>query len=871
MTEPAPPTARPIMAFPPATPGAIPPGPRRAIPRVKGPGSARQGERLGPRFAALQDAFAAGRIRDDTEQSESDPELVVVFELAGDVEGFARAVRRVPGLELLADLADNSAEPDDDFHLVDQNGRSTAAVPQTLYLAMTNARAVAELVRLFERWQADTTEKFAQGLNPWRQVFGQLRSVRRWSAQDRVRDTGLLEVWRETVAVVGEASSAVRVEIDLGFRGEQASRDAGQARVRELVEQGGGRVIHQATVAPARFQGLLAELPYRAVEQVLEQGPEAIDLLTADDVMFVAPVRPMALQPGVPAQDTSVLEGATRPTPTSGARPRVAVFDGLPLANHQLLRQRLIIDDPDVRASAYTAGEQHHGTAVSSLICHGDLSRPGSRSPTGPIYLRPILQPLPAHRGGVEVVIDDELLIDVIHRSFVRMFDGDGSQPAVAPSVRIVNLSIGDPARVFVRDLSPLARLLDWLAYRYNLLIVVSAGNHPLRVQVSRDALADPERAQKEILDELAAQARARKVLAPAEAVNVLTVGALHSDSADTTLPDTVLDIIADGLPALYTPAGFGHARSVKPELHVAGGRTILQRPPPGDPAEPVNLVAAPSSARGPGLRVAAPSAVGDVTATSYMQGTSFAAALLTREGDAIMEWLSEAAASAESDLYPVPDEQYHPVLAKTLLAHSASWGEVASALHPQPTSSAARRQLTQLLGYGTLRADRVNSAATNRAVLIGAGTITDGQRHHYQFPLPPSLRAVTDWRRLTLTLGWLSPVAPGARRHRLARLRIHPPTTELGVHRVEAEHHRVTNGTLQHEVLEGDDAVAFVDEATLTLDIDARVDGTETLPVRYALAASIEVAATTRSNVHDEVRQGLLRIRQRQQQQVRT
>lgn len=68
--------------------------------------------------------------------------------------------------------------------------------------------------------------------------------------------------------------------------------------------------------------------------------------------------------------------------------------------------------------------------------------------------------------------------MDLVHRCFVRMFEGDGSSPPAAPSVRVINLSIGDPARMFARQLSPLARLLDWLTFKYNRIVVVSAGNH---------------------------------------------------------------------------------------------------------------------------------------------------------------------------------------------------------------------------------------------------------------------------------------------------------------------------------------------------------------------------------------------------------
>jgi hypothetical protein len=79
------------------------------------------------------------------------------------------------------------------------------------------------------------------------------------------------------------------------------------------------------------------------------------------------------------------------------------------------------------------------------------------------------------------------------------MFEGDGSAPPSAQNVRIVNISLGDPARVFVRRMSPLATLLDWLAHRDNLLILVSAGNHPRPPVVSADALDDEDAVRAEM------------------------------------------------------------------------------------------------------------------------------------------------------------------------------------------------------------------------------------------------------------------------------------------------------------------------------------------------------------------------------------
>ncbi len=318
---------------------------------------------------------------------------------------------------------------------------------------------------------------FAYGLASLKTVFGLLRDIRRWGPQDRVRETGLLERWEEDKAVVGQSGST-RVEIELWYRSDIASRQAAQGEVERLVADGGGTVINTATLAEIGYHAVLADLPYAQVEAVLEAGPDAIELLTAETIMFVSPARPMA----IPALDVSEAGPAeTAPLPQIAA-PRVALLDGLPLANHAQLADRLVIDDPDDYASRYTAAQRQHGTAMASLICHGDLGSQGLPLSTR-LYVRPILEPHPANPQE-ETTVRNELLVDLVHRAFRRIFEGDGQQPPAAPSVRVVNLSIGDPARTFARRMSPLAKLLDWLAHRYNLVVLVSAGNHPVAATV---------------------------------------------------------------------------------------------------------------------------------------------------------------------------------------------------------------------------------------------------------------------------------------------------------------------------------------------------------------------------------------------------
>jgi Subtilase family len=855
---------RPLLAFPPPLTGSIPtvtsPSPFRP---VQGPSAGRQGVRLTPQFQTLRAALEAERAQLTEQTGSPEPELVAVFDLAGTVEAFMRAAAKVDGLEFLSELQEDKVDPDDDFFYETDGETQDDKVPQSLYMVMTNAQAVTELVRLFELWQEDQTITFERGLNPLKQVFVLLRAIRRWGPEDRVRETGLLEQWHEDVSV---GQSIARVEIELWYRDDPTVRSVAQARVTEVVQASGGVVLASSDQEEIAYHAVLADIPMTQVEQVLARGPEAIELLTTETVMLVSPSRPMTFPATEPTLTDELQFDATLPE----GRPQVGLLDGVPLVNHACLERRLIVDDPDDRGEKYAVGQLNHGTSMASLIAHGDLLTPGPSLPH-PIYVRPILEPHEHFRE--ERVPPSDLLVDLVHRAFHRMFEGDGDNDPAASSVRVVNFSVGDPKRIFIRRLSPLARLLDWLAHKYNLVIVVSAGNHPsVTPTVMAEDLSDLPSLQSTAARSLFERARYRRLLSPAEAINVLSIGALHEDATVQELPSTVVDVIKAGTPASYSPVGYGFRRSVKPDVLLPGGRVVYQAPLDGA-TEAVELAALPTPATGPGLRVAAPGPGGELTGTSFASGTSNAAALATRAVSSILDMLGDL--RQEEEDFPFPDAQYHPVLAKTLLVHASGWHDLLETMRDELglSGQSIRRELTRLLGYGPVHPERIATAERARVMLLGAGSISKNQRHSFQFPLPADLSASTEWRRLTITLGWISPVSVRTQKYRMARLRFAAPRDDLAIAPVEADANAITKGTIQHQVLEGSSVAAFARGTNLSIDVDCRGE-LERFPgpVRYGLAASLEVSPEVQIDVHAQVRNSLqteVRERARAQAQV--
>lgn len=851
---------RPLLAFGPPVVSERPTQSPRDLPRLSKPAARRQRERLAPQFGELAAAFDAERARLAVDTAdEVDPALVVVFDLAGSVKDFRNAIDKIDGLEFLSELLGDRTDPDDDFYMVERDvGRTDKPVSHSLYLMMSNARAIDELLRLFALWENDPSVSFDRGLGKFKSAFQQLTAIRRWGPEDRIRETGLRERWQETLQVVGESVSTVMVEAELWYRRDATRRATAESHVEQIITASGGRILDRSQIGDIKYHALLAELPIQQVHSVLNDGASSIRLLTTDEVMFVSPFRPISVAP-------PTLDPITQIERRLGERveglPRIALIDGLPFANHDTLAGRLVVDDPDGLGENYPLSSRHHGTAMASLIIHGDLSAPGE--PLGrPLYVRPIMNPRELAYGS-EQVVPNRLFTDLLHRAIRRIVEGESGRQPSAPSVRIVNLSVGIQARALVRRMSPVGRLLDWLAHSYNLLFVVRAGNYADPITIPVGALSDPDSARLAATRAVYDASILRGILPPGDALNVLTVGATHEDGlGDIDIPDTVWDITEHGAPAHYGATGPGVDRSVKPDLHHVGGRALYTRPViiPGQQTADVEL--AQTAITGPGLQVAAPGRAGATNRTVFTTGTSNATALVTREANRLFDILESARLDSEDT--PLPDGQYHPLLVRALLAHASSWGEWDVRLRQELglDSQRARRHLTALLGYGRVDVDRLGTAATNRAVLIAGQLIGRNERHTYELPLPTSLLARAEWHRFTITLAYMVPTVGQLTRYRGAKVYFATPDLNLaGGDRTGAEHNTVRRGSLQHEIVQGTSAMVFGEGDVFPIHIEC-MDDAQRLgagkKVRYALAVSVETADQTSTTIHDEVRVGL-------------
>lgn len=823
----------------------------------------RQGERLAPKFTQLQEAVRARNIEIQQAVTGIDPEQVLVMETIGSVEDFANAVKRIDGFEWMGEFEIDEIGPDQDFF---DEKHPEKELSGRLYMVMTNQRALDEMLSMWRRYtdQEDPKQKFDGGLTKFRDVFLRLKDIRRWDVKDRLLETGVIDAWKEDLEHDG--GRLIRFEVELWFRNSEEKRSQSSAIVASLIQQLGGHVLAESLHEGIAYHGILAELPANAIQAVVD-NPNT-ELVKCDSVMFFRPVGQMLAGEGL-LEDEAVYSDLEEHSLPDG-EPVIAVFDGLPLANHRLLNGRLIVDDPDNVESTYNANERVHGTSMASLIVHGDLND-GLRPLGRPVYVRPIMQPIPNDFRAPrrEHIPDDVLLVDLIHRSVKRLFEGDGTEGPVAPSVRVINLSIGDPYRQFLQSMSPVARLLDWLSLTYGVLFIVSAGNQSDAIQlgISRTEFesSDPQEQETTVVKALFSDARNRKLLSPAESINGLTVGSVQYDSSQFGVVNNRFNPFLQFLPSPVSAFGSGYRRAIKPDIVFPGGRVLYQEDLRSSRRDNYVIKPVEPSIRNtpPGNKTAIPARQsGSLDGIAYSCGTSNAAALMSRAAgicyDSLQQIFEEQAAEVDARIHEAP-------LLKAMLVHGCAWGDVGAQVGDLLRTPENNRQLSGLvsrwMGYGVPQVNRVLDCTEQRATLLGFGQLSDGEAHVFRLPLPPSLGARPEWRRLTVTMAWLSPISAGTQKYRTASLWFEVGGVVPAKDRKEScsgtdGWRAVRRGTVQHEVFEGQRAEPFIDGDVIEIKVNCREDaGKIHNPVAYGLAVSLEVAEGLDIAVYNEIR----------------
>lgn len=823
------------------------------LPRVSRPGVATQRERFDAMFERLRSALTSDA---DIAALRSDPTGLapnrgLVFVTAAPIERIHKAIEKA-GLNFVIEAAERF-EPDNLFFYDEDSGRQ---LDGRLYVTMPNEEAFRTLIGLYDRFA--NQEEFERGLTPLRDLFELLIEIRPWSMRERVSDD-------TAAAIVDRLNQApdtrVRLEIEI-YPGSGA-----HARQRMLDALGeDATVLREANIPDIRYHGFLVEVSPEtagAIAMRVAGGPSE-----SDDIFLIEPHSVVQAEPVLGLPDVASYDGGDRPLPTQA--PRAAVLDGMPITEHPLLRGRLIVVDPDDAANRVVVANRRHGTAISSLIAHGEL--PAKEPPLNSrVLVRPVLTHVssPGADGKVLEQFDSErLTVEIVHDALNQFF-GEDPDPAAA-NVFVVNVSLGDRNRpAGYGPVSGWARLLDWWSSTAGVLFIVSTGNEAAELALPDFADynaaddATPDALNSATIRALIASRATRPVLSPAEGINVFTIGAAHAEAGPPPkLPGTLKDPITfAGAPSLITRGGPGIAKSMKPDVLMPGGRTLgTLRSGGSGPSlkwSPAEVLSGQQSAGAP-IVAATPFPVG------RSHGSSNAAALATRLSvRAVDNLIVEGGAFPEG-----LDRRQSALLAKCLIGHAAAWGpagQFAMQLVSQTPRNPhqERRAVADLFGYGLVNEERALASTDQRITLLDVGVIKKDQGVVYQFRPPPSLSPSTERRIITATVAWFTPVQATRRLYRQAELFADDLLDNgyaLGVDPLSAQpmEQLACRGTIWSQKFDGARAISHDEDDMIRMRVSCR----ETYPgalsakmeIHYAVAMTIEVGADTGIPLYDEV-----------------
>lgn len=612
-------TDRPILRLPNARSAPRLTGRPANIPSPRPSGRQAQGARFRDQFDRLDHALAGDDAGVVLRQDPAGiaPERALVFVTAVPIAQFIRAAETI-GLEVFSEVELDDYELDE--NLLD---RGSELANPTLYATMPSEDVLNRIRRLWRAYQRH--EAAERGDAPWWNLFDMLAELRPWGPQDRFNDKSREELNNR---LPFDDDEEVRLELEIWPTRSAEARRRWQSETEARAIALNGRIISRSSIIELGFiyEAFLVGMSAGSVREMLANPFAPTGLASLDGLQFILP---QTIAQSLPAQsdpDAHAQPDALAPfdeqTPL-----RAILLDGTPIAAHPILDGGVVIEDVHGLVPNSVVADRLHATTMASLILRGDIVADGKPVEDSRLLSIPVL--VDVRQDTLSP--DDRLFVDVIHVALTRAFLGD--EP-LAPDAFVVNFSIGIRNAHFTGLISSLARLMDWWSDEYGVLFIVSSGNVGTDILIpgvnsiefegaSLDQRADYVETAKRMAR------HERTLLAPSEALNVVSVGATHFDlaAAQGVPPPNEVDIDrGDGvIPAISSAIGLGPFRSMKPDfLHVGGAHNVRMMPS----ADGINLRVDSRSAR-TGLFVA--STGQGAAAIARSRGTSCANALTTR------------------------------------------------------------------------------------------------------------------------------------------------------------------------------------------------------------------------------------------------
>lgn len=463
--------------------------------------------------------------------------------------------------------------------------------------------------------------------------------------------------------------------------------------------------------------------PELAFYRVRCNAAQAESLLHHRDARSIDLPPSFALERSVVFQD--VQQFADIQAPLAQA-PGVVVLDSGLADGHPLLKAAV------VEAKSFLPGEgphdeNGHGTHVAGLALYGDFEkhlRAGTFVPTLRLYSGRILD---KHNENTTGFVENH--IEEAVRYFVSTH-----------GCKVFNLSFGDANKPYIgRHLKGLSVTLDVLSRELGVLFVVSSGNHRIN-EDSPDGLEWRDQYPGYLLND------AWRIIEPAPALNVLTVGSLarHNQTYNSQrypLDPAEIPIAQPDQPSPFTRSGHSVDGALKPELVAHGGNWAINAR--------ANYALLDRTA---GLGVVS-------TGHQFASGHPFAVDVGT-----------SMAAPPVAHLAASVFQEHPNATANFARAQLCLNAVVPKASHHLIDQNKALRRVC---GYGKVDESALHRSLENAITLITDGKIENKRHHFYEIPVPPEFTSGgrKRLREIAVALAYTPPVRSTRIKYRATRI----------------------------------------------------------------------------------------------------
>lgn len=449
----------------------------------------------------------------------------------------------------------------------------------------------------------------------------------------------------------------------------------------QAIQTAGGAVLNSSFRYMAGLSLIRADVPANAVWELAQTN-------RVRQIMLLP--QPLLTMPEV---ITAAFDNLPRILPPLPDTPVIAVIDSGVRSSHPLIAPALTQALAANEHIPHGEDEHGHGTLVASLALYGSLeSRLHTKEP-----LRAVGRLLSIR------VLDHEANFPEAELWAVQL--AAAIELAVAHRARVVNLSLGDQRHPYHPPApDPVAAIVDELARKHKLVIVVSTGNFPAVDYVGDIDIVSGYPAW--LLDHEDAG-----LFPPATSALSLTTGALVADDHQGARParDSVdVQLIGkSGQPSPATRVGPGIEKMTKPELMAPGGTYAYD-------------TGLNQFSRTPYGKVVGAAAVPPDRLFAADVGTSFAAALVTHAALRVLGRYPALSANAVRALLLATADSVEPVV-------------------EAETDAGVRAAQLRLSGFGRINAEHAEFSEDHRAVLVAENELEMDQVHFYAVPIPDS------------------------------------------------------------------------------------------------------------------------------------